>query len=296
MSEAAVAGAGGLSMSEHEFEDLRDFLYQCSGLYFSEPKKFLLENRVFKRVRAVGASTVAQYLETVRSPTRGVAELRELLDVVTTHETSFFRNQPQLEAFRRRVATEVLEHQRAAGRNTLRIWSAACSSGEEPYTLAMLLLELLGDEAKRWRIRILGTDIARSVLEKAREGLYSRYSFRTTPAYFINKYFTFEGTDQLRISDEVKRLVDYQVLNFADDTRMRVMRGFHVIFCRNALIYFDQAAKRRFVKHFARALEDQGYFFVGHSESLHGVSDEFRLIHFPGALAYQKPGTETTGA
>ncbi|MHB8764655.1 MAG: CheR family methyltransferase, partial [Deferrisomatales bacterium] len=222
----------------------------------------------------------------------GAEELMEFLDSVTTHETSFFRNLPQLDAFRTQVMPRLLAAQDAAGRRVLRLWSAACSSGEEPYTLAMILLEALGAEAPRWRIQIVGTDIARSMLEKAREGVYTRYSFRTTPAYFAQKYFDIEGPDAFRLKEAPRKLVEFHLLNFADDARMRLMRGFQVIFCRNALIYFDREAKARFVSHFARALDPEGYLFVGHSESLHGVSGEFKLVHFAGALAYAKPSPD----
>ena len=284
-----TTAASGVHLTDPQFGQLRELLYERAGLYFADGKKFLLESRLQKRLRVTGATDVAAYLGLVTAPARGAAELRELLDVVTTHETSFFRNRPQLDAFQKHVLRSLLQQRAARGQRTLRIWSAACSSGEEPYTLAILLIELLGQELKRWNIRILGTDLAHTVLEQARAGEYSRYSFRTTPAYFAKKYFENQGRDLFRIADEPRRLVEFQQLNFADGARMRMMRGFDTVFCRNALIYFDRETKQRFVTQFARAINDGGFLFVGHSESLHGVSDEFKLVHFPGALAYQKP-------
>jgi chemotaxis protein methyltransferase CheR len=296
LATARAATRSGFTLTEREFKELRSFLYDRSGLHFGDNKKFLIENRLQKRLAERGMERFEPYLRLLQS-TPGVAgELLELLDAVTTHETSFFRNQPQLEAFRRRVLPEVIERQTGKGRKALRIWSAACSSGEEPYTLAMLVLEVLGPEIKRWSVQILGTDIAQSVLEKARGAAYNRYSFRSAPAYYIQKYFEVEGQDLFHLKDEPKSLVNFQLLNFADDARMRVMRGYQIVFCRNALIYFDKPAKRRFVAHFTRALDPGGYFFAGHSESLHGVSDELKLIHFPGALAYRKPAPESDGS
>jgi chemotaxis protein methyltransferase CheR len=283
------AGAATAQLTDSQFSQLREFLYQRAGLHFSDAKKFLLESRLQKRLRELGTLDVAGYLALVTSPARGAAELRNLLDAVTTHETSFFRNRPQLEAFNRHVLRQLLEQRAARRQRQLRIWSAACSSGEEPYTLAMLLLEALGTELARWDVRILGTDIAHNVLEKAQAGEYGRYSFRSTPAYFIGKYFDTHGGDRFVLHDEPRRLVEFQALNFADGPRMRLMRGFDAIFCRNALIYFDLDAKRRYVAQFAQSLNAGGFFFVGHSESLHGVSEAFKLTHFPGALAYQKP-------
>ncbi len=279
-------------LTDEEFRQVRELLYDRAGLYFADHKRFLLENRIHRRLKALGLAAAADYLRLIRGPGRGSAELMEFLDAVTTHETSFFRNGSQLDAFRSQVLPRLLAAQAARGVRTLRVWSAACSSGEEPYTLAMLLLEALGDETSRWRIQILGTDIAKSVLEKARAAVYTRYSFRTTPAYFAQKYFDVEGPDAYRLREEPRRLVEFQLLNFADEARMRLVRGFQVIFCRNALIYFDRDAKARFVGHFARAIEPGGFFFVGHSESLHGVSEDFKLVHFAGALAYQKPASD----
>lgn len=293
--DRAEPAASRLALSPEEFRRLSDLLYERAGLYFGDGKRFLLESRVYDRIKALGVRSGAEYLALLTG-TGGAREWTELLDVVTTHETSFFRNRPQLEAFQRKVLPGVLRAQGDRGRRRLRIWSAACATGEEPYTLAMMILELLGDRAASWDVRILGTDLVPSVLDRAREGVYPRHSFRTTPAYFVQKYFRAEGPDAFRLGTAPRRLVELRLVNFADDAAMARCRGFHVIFCRNALIYFDREAKRRFVAHFARALEAGGYLFVGHSESLHGISDDFKLIHFPGALAYRKPPPETHGS
>ncbi len=289
MNELVAAGASRELLTREQFEELRDLLYERSGLYFGDNKRSLLEMRLARCIERAGAGSAAEYLALLRSPVRGNREWVELLDAVTTHETSFFRHRAQLDAFRKLVLPEVLLGLRRGGRTVLRIWSAACSSGEEPYTLAILLLETLGEGLGGWDVRILGTDVAHSVIDKARRGEYGRYSFRGTPAYYIQKYFDVVGPDRFRIAERVRHLVEFRILNFADDAAMARMRGFQVIFCRNALLYFDKAAKRRFVAHFYRALDPGGFFFIGHSESLHGVSEQFKLIHFPGAMGYRKP-------
>jgi len=293
---AEVCGRGQLALSEGEFQLLRGFLYERAGLYFHDGKKFLVEARLRKRLAELRLGTFTEYLALLKARSGGPDETLILLDAMTTHETSFFRHPTQIEAFRRHALPEALRRQEGKGERSLRIWSAACSSGEEPYTLAMVVLEALGTDAPRWKIRILATDIARSVIEKARAGVYGRYSFRGAPAYFTQKYFDPVGPDAFRLKDEPRRLVEFQLLNFADDARMRAMRGFQVIFCRNALIYFDKPAKQRFLAHFATALDPGGYFFAGHAESLHGVSASFKIVHFPGALAYKKPLPETDGS
>ncbi|MEW6488617.1 MAG: protein-glutamate O-methyltransferase CheR [Thermodesulfobacteriota bacterium] len=280
-------------LSDEEFQRVRAFVYERSGLAFEESKRFLLESRVRKRLRAVGLTGVDAYLEMVRSPLRGAAELLELLDELTTHETSFFRGAPQLEALRKRVLPGLLAARAHQGERSLRVWSAACSSGEEPYTLAMLVAEALGEELGRWDARIVATDVSQSMLARARVAEYGPYSLRTAPAYFVQKYFEAPGPQVFRVRPEVARLVEVRFLNFADEGAMWAMRGFHLIFCRNALIYFDREARRRCVEHFARAVEPGGYLFVGHAESLHGLTDALKPVHFPGALAYRKPLTDT---
>lgn len=284
-----LAARAPTSLGPAEFRALRDLLYERSGLHFSESKKFLLDARVHRRVQTLGVGSAAEYLALLRSAGEGPAELLELLDAVTTHETSFFRTEPQIEAFRRHALPDLLEEGRRQGHRVLRVWSAACSSGEEPYTLAMVLLEVLGREAPSWRLRILGTDVARSVLRKAETAVYGIHSLRNTPPSYLHRYFEQVGPDEYRLSDRPRRLVEFELVNFADEARMRTLGGFQVVFCRNALIYFDADAKRRFVAHFAAALEPGGYLFVGHSESLHGLSTDFELVHFPDATAYRKP-------
>lgn len=276
-------------LADDDFRGLRDFVYERSGLCFAEGKRFLFESRIQRRLHALGLGSASDYRSLLHSPEEGPKELLELLDVVTTHETSFFRNESQIDAFRREALPAVLEARGRLGLRNIQIWSAGCSSGEEPYTLAMALLEEMGREALRWRIRIVGTDVARSVLEKAQRGIYLSYSLRNTQPYYVQKYFEPFGPDAFRLKPGLRRMVDFQLVNFADDGRMKAMGEFQVIFCRNALIYFDREAKTRFVAHFARALEPGGYLFVGHSESLHGVCDELTLIQFPGAMAYQRP-------
>lgn len=291
MSEAAaqVPLHGAQPLSDQEFRFMRDFVYERSGLCFSEANRFLFESRVQRRLHALGFVDAGDYLRVLESPEEGPKEILELLDVVTTHETSFFRNESQIDAFRRQALPEVLDARRRLGSKSVLIWSAGCSSGEEPYTLAMALLEEMGSEALRWRVRIVGTDVAHSMLEKARAGVYSNYSLRNTPPYYVQKYFEPEGPGTFRLKTALRRLVDFQFLNFADDVRMSAMREFQIIFCRNALIYCDCEAKTRFVAHFARALDPGGYLFVGHSESLHGLCNALDLIQFPGATAYQRP-------
>lgn len=273
-----------------EFRRLRDFIYERSGLFFTDARRPLLEGRVQRRLRALRVASPGEYLERLDGPDGAAGELLELLDAVATHETSFFRDRAQLDGFRSRVLPAVLS---AVGdRRELRVWSAACSSGEEPYSLAMILLESLGADAPRWDVRVTGTDLSRSMIAKAGIGEYGPYSFRSAPAYYVQKYFEAPAPDVFRVRAEVRRLVHFRLLNFADVPAMRAMRGYHIVFCRNALIYFDGEAKRRCVEHLAEALEPGGYLFVGPCESLQGVSETLEAVGLPGATAYRKTAAE----
>nr|WP_281416910.1 protein-glutamate O-methyltransferase CheR [Geoanaerobacter pelophilus] len=214
--------------------------------------------------------------------------MKKLLDEITTNETCFFRNLPQLSALENKLLPEVVETKGKIGFRKLRIWSAASSSGEEAYTMAMILLEKRNSLLKDWIIEIIGTDINETVLAQAREGIYNAYSVRNTPDFYLKKYFKQESPEKYILSPEVKRLVTFNHLNLYEDTKMIFMKSFDFIFCANVLIYFDTASKSKVVQHFYNNLQPYGYFFVGQSESLHGVNDNFKTVHFPGGFAYKK--------
>ncbi len=288
------AGGEGCLLAPADFRRLRDFIYERSGLFFTDARRAVLEGRVQRRLRALGMTSPTEYLRLLHGPESAPGELLELLDVVATHETSFFRDRAQLDGFRRRVLPQVLEA--AECRRRLRIWSAACSSGEEPYTLAMIVLEVLGPEASQWDVSVLGTDLSRSMIARAVEGEYGSYSFRSAPAYYVQKYFEVVAPETFRVTPGVRSLVEFRLLNFADAPAMRAMRGYDVVFCRNVLIYFDREAKERCVGHLVDALEPGGYLFVGPCETAPGLSETLESVRFPDATAYRKPTADPGGA
>jgi chemotaxis protein methyltransferase CheR len=275
-----------VAISDKDFELLRDFIYNLCGMYFHTTKKYFLESRLSKRMEATGTKTAMDYYGLLKSP-RGGEELRFLLDEVTTNETYFFRCVPQLNAIETKFLPEIVESKGKMGFRKLRIWSAASSSGEEAYTLAMILLEKRATILKDWIIEIIGTDINETVIAQAREGIYNTYSVRNVPEIYKRKYFKEEG-GKFILSPEVKKFVTFNKMNLYDDTKMVFMKSFDFIFCANVLIYFDLASKSKVVQHFYNNLQPYGYFFVGQSESLHGVNDKFKTIHFPGGFGYKK--------
>jgi len=283
-----IASKAPAKISDKDFEVLRDYIYNLCGIYFHNSKKYFLESRLARRMEATGAKTHMDYHNLIKSPGGGSGELKKLLDEITTNETCFFRNVPQLNALENKLLPEIVAAKSKIGFRKLRIWSAGSSSGEEAYTMAMILAEKRATLLKDWIIEIVGTDINETVLGMAREGVYNSYSVRNTPDYYKKKYFTQEGPERFVLSPEIKKFATFSFLNLYDDTKMLFMKSFDFIFCANVLIYFDNASKSKVVQHFYNNLQPYGYFFVGQSESLHGVSESFKTVHFPGGFTYKK--------
>jgi len=274
-------------MSDETFRQLREFIYQQTGIYFQDNKKYLLEGRIGKRVQLLGLKTYDDYLQFVKYGTHRTEEMRHFYDAITINETFFFRNEPQFEAFEQTLVPAILARRGALTRQKLRVWSAASSSGEEAHTIAMLYLEKLRTKYQGLELEVVGTDISNAVLETARKGVYREYSIRNMPKQYLDKYFTVEDVRYL-LRDEVKRLVRFDNMNLYDQTRMRQMTGFDVIFCCNVLIYFDAQSKIQVVSNLYNALNRGGYLFIGYAESLHGISTAFKLDNFPKTVAYKK--------
>ncbi len=270
-----------------ELVRIRDLVYREAGIFHPDNKLRLLFDRCSHRMKATSTPTLRGYLERLTAPATQQAELVELLNEITIGETSFFRNQPQLEALRLVVLPRILEQKSKTPFRQLHLWSAGCSTGEEPYTISMLLLEEAQDRLKDWSVRILATDLNERSLAHAENAAYGTYSTRHVTPRYRQKYFAPAGED-LRVQPVVRSRVTFQRLNLSDENRMALMKGVDVIFCCNVLIYFDLESKRKVLRHFYNNLSPYGYLFLGHSESLYGVSDDFRLVHLPGATAYVK--------
>ena len=271
-------------LSDELFVQLRDMIYRKSGMFFNESKKYLLERRIENRLKELGLEKFEDYYYLLKYSPDGEEEFRALLDEITINETSFYRNAPQMEVFQKYLLPEVLKAKKV---KQLKLWSAGCSTGEEPYTLAILILEVLGAGISGWSVDILGVDISQSALEKARKGEYGRYTLRNMPLRLVQKYFVKDGPIY-KVREEVKKLVRFEAINLLDRSQTNKIRGMDFVFCRNVLIYFDAEARRRVVASFYESLNPGGYLFIGHSESLHGISRSFDLVHFPKVIVYKK--------
>ncbi len=283
-----------LTMTEEEFRLLRDLIYAHCGLWFDDQNSYLLEKRLARRMAANQFKTFREYYQFLRFNRKRDQELEEIMDLLTTNETYFFREEYQLKAFADEIVPELITQRTAKGSmKRLRIWSAGCSTGEEPYTIAMLLLEQ--NQLADWSIEVIGTDISQRVLQHARRGIYGASAFRVTDACYRKKYFDQQPDGNYRINDRVRQLVSISHLNLLDSARMRMLGTFDLIFCRNVIIYFDQAAKKKVVESFYHVLRDGGFLLLGHSESLVNVTTLFSLRHFKNDMVYQKSGSGDRG-
>lgn len=280
------SGSSSMEMSNETFEEFRRWIYKESGIYYTDSKKYLLEGRVARRLTANHIKTYEEYFQKIRNLTDR-EEINRLFEVITINETYFFRAPHQFDALKDILVPELAESKKNDFNPIIRIWSAASSSGEEAYTLAIIVKEHLSRLYPKVKFQILASDINQQVLDTARKGIFKQYSIRNIPDHLLKKYFRPSGNSYV-ISDEIKRMVKFAQINLYDSNEVRQIAGCDVIFCANVLIYFDLTSKQKVVSNLYNSLNKGGYLFIGYSESLHGVSRAFKLIHLPKSMAYKK--------
>lgn len=273
-----------LTLSDAEFRLFCELFRRHCGLHFGPDSRYLLEKRLARRVTELDLGSYSAYHYLLESDTGADRELSHIIDEITTNETYFLRERAQLRALIEEILPE-LRAQRDSG-TPVSIWSAGCSSGEEPYSLVMLALEA-GFEPGR-DLRVYASDISRKMLQKARRGEYRPASFRETPPELQKKYFS-EREGHWRISDDVKRHVVFTHLNLLDRARIALLGTMDVILCRNVIIYFDLPTKARVIKTFEEKLRPGGYLLLGHSESLINITNAFELCHLRNDMVYRRP-------
>jgi chemotaxis protein methyltransferase CheR len=275
------------------YRQIRDLVYKVCGIFQLEEKLYLMADACGRRMKQISVPNPNEYWHILTDGPNRDAELRQLLNEVTIGETCLFRNQAQLDALRKVILPELIQDKSKQIIKRLRIWSAGCSTGEEPYTLAMNLMEESDRLLKDWKVEIIATDLNDRSVETAKAGVYGDYALRSTPDYFKRKYFTAREEKKLEVRPEVKKMITFSRLNLQDDSRMLFMKGMDLIFCCNVLIYFDGPSKTKVVNHYYGNLNFGGYFFLGTSESLLKLNENFRLVHFPGTIAYWKPSLKS---
>jgi len=274
-----------LEIPQNSVDKIRALIYKETGMFVESNKDYLIKTRLENRMSALKCGTFQEYYHLLLFGGNG--EIDNFIEEMTINETYFFRDFPQLQGFADIVLPDYLEGKRQRGARSLRTWSAACSNGCEPYTLAIMLREVI-DDFQDWELRIDANDIDRKVLQHARIGLYDERQVKDIPAVYKAKYFI-ETAHGWKILPTAARHVEFEHMNLIDHASMRRKRDFDFIFCRNVLIYFDDDSRKRVVNMFYDALAPGGYLFLGSSESVGRISAAFTLERKAGFLSYRKP-------
>lgn len=262
-----------IDITEKEFEELSAYIKNNFGIYLKKEKKFSLMNKLQNELVESGCNSFQEYYNQIIADKSG-RKVDLFVNRITTNHTFFMRESDHFFYFRDTILPYL---KKTVVSNDLRIWSAACSSGEEPYTLAIILQDFFKEEKGLWDKKILATDICNEVLDKAKAGVYSKEEFDSLPYYWKMNYFRMKDKDKFEVREEIKSQVIYRRFNLMEAS-YPFKKKFHVIFCRNVMIYFDNETKERLVNRFYDYTEKGGYLFVGHSESLNGISTKYKYV------------------
>jgi chemotaxis protein methyltransferase CheR len=271
-------------ITETEFRRLCEFLYRRTGMVFTETKRYYVERRVLDRMKATGATSFASYFARLRID--ALSEVEQFINAFTVNETYFYRESHQL----RCLTADLLTDRVAAARpgDPVRIWSVPCSTGEEPYSIAIWLLENW-PPVDSYDVEIVGSDVDTRVLEAARNGLFGKRALMQLPPDVVARYFTPEGEDQWRVLDEIRDSIRFGPVNLVEAPDIAAFGRFDVIFCRNVLIYFDEASRRVAAENLFESLLPGGFLCLGHTESMSRISPLFEVRRFADAIVYQRP-------
>lgn len=271
-------------MTEEELRRLCDFLYRRTGMIFAESKRYYVQRRLTDRMLATNSFTFASYFARLSTDDQG--EMEQFINAFTVNETYFYREDYQL----RCLTTDLLREriQRKPGSGTFRIWSVPCATGEEPFSLAIWLLENW-PQVDRYDIEICGSDIDTRALSAAKLGIYGKRALMRLDEHVIEKYFLPRGFEQWQIIEELRQSIRFTPVNLVDPFDMRKHGRFDIIFCRNVLIYFDEASRRLAAENLYEALLPGGFICLGHTESMSRISPLFEVRRFNDGIFYQKP-------
>lgn len=268
------------------FRNLRKIIHERSGIHVMEGKEYLLENRLANRLKVNNCKSFEEYDYFLRYEPGGENEITRMVECITTNETYFFREESHFAMLREEILPQLIADKRTQGSPTIRIWSAASSTGEEPYTIA-ILAEEMRRELSGVRVEILASDINDAVIQSALRGIYGSNTVRHVPPDIRMRYFQ-QDDNCYRLDERIKSRVRFARLNLVDEKGLRIAAGMDIIFCRNVLIYFDSAAKKKVVDSLYDSLLPGGYFFIGKSEALHDISRAFQPVKMRNGLAYRK--------
>ena len=263
-----------------------DLIYKKTGIWFETTKRYFVDKRLNERIAKLGLTDYHEYYQLLKFSTEQ-AEMQQLINRLTINETYFFRDFPQLQGFAEDVLLHMVKAKIKAGDKRIRLWSAGCSTGEEPYTLAIILLEMLPDPAQ-WTIEIMASDINTKVLDVARKGFYNNRSVKDVPLEYLERYFTQRFETHI-LNIQVRNMVTFKIINLMEERAMKIQTNYDLIFCRNVLIYFDTDSRLSVLNHFYQSLRSDGYIYLGHSESVARITDSFKMKRIGSTVAYYKP-------
>jgi chemotaxis protein methyltransferase CheR len=278
------------ALTGEEFRRLCEFLYRRTGMVFTEAKRYYVERRVVERMSATGSASFASYFARLRGDMEG--EVEHFVNAFTVNETYFYREDHQLRCLTSDLLADRLRAKRPG--QAIRIWSVPCSTGEEPYSIAIWLLENW-PMVDQYEIEIVGSDIDTGVLEKARSGVYGKRALMRLSPHLVEKYFAPDTPDSWKILDDLRESVRFSRVNIVEPGETATHGRFDVIFCRNVLIYFDDASRRVAAENLYENLAPGGYICLGHSESMSRISPLFEVRRFADAIVYQRPGESIRG-
>lgn len=274
-----------ITITDDDFEQFCEFFYRKTGIRFDQSKRYFVDRRLIERIKATGHNSFKSYFIFLRFESTG-KELQNLVNSLTVNETYFFREEYQFQCMVNWMLSEIVSKKRAG--DTIRIWSIPSSTGEEPYSIAIYLLEYWKDIDK-WDVEIISSDIDTQALEKAKRGIYSERSVQNLPKAILQKYFKSLGSGYYQICEELRNSVEFTRVNIVDTKETKRYRGFDIVFCRNLLIYFDDLSRKIAVENLFDAMNPGGFICLGHSESMSRISPIFKVRKFPEAIVYQRP-------
>ncbi len=269
------------------FIKLRNLIYERTGINYEENKIYYIKKRLQQRMEATGTQSVEEYLKILKLFDRNGREFQNLINLLTVNETYFFREFSQLQVFAEACLDETVQRKLEEGNKTIRIFSAGCSTGEEAYTLAIILLEML-DNPRSWHIIIKAADIDENVLAFARRGVYDSRSVKDVPPAYLKTHFSNPAAGEYIIKSPAKDLVVFEHLNLMDRRSLRNEDNYDFVFCRNVLIYFDDISRKQVIEKFYAMLNKGGFIFLGHAESLSRISTAFKIRRMADHIVYQR--------
>lgn len=265
-------------LNDKEFDRFRSLIYDASGITFTDSNRVILESRLKEIMRTSQIGSIGEYYDLL---TQNKEELKLLLDSVTTNLTRFFRNTAHFDTLEHYVFPELIKQKRTKGETKIKIWSAGCSTGEEPYSIAMLAKEKL---PAGFTVDIVASDLSLKSLMTAKEGFYGTGKISGIPENYLEKYFT-KTPDGYLVKDEIKNFIKFDYHNLKYDSGNT---GLDIVFCRNVIIYFDEAAQEAVIQKFWKSMNNRSFLFIGHSESLFGMKTQFEFLKTDWSCIYQK--------